>query len=675
MSFLENVYDGALDKLDTLNQKGLDSFSSLKDLDERYSHFHEVNRGGLKKIVSTHDDVTDRLVAIAFLKEKNPAMESSFVHEARINAKLQHPNIIPVYDIGFDQERGPFFTMKLIEGKSLGQVLTSLRKRNHHTVSAYPQAEMVEIFRKICDAVFYAHNCGVIHLDLKPDNIQIGRFGEVLVCDWGMAKVLDEECSEEFISDNTEGLVNVTLNGEIKGTPGFMAPEQVKNRRKDQRTDIYGLGCILYSLLTWQVPIEGRDLETVLHNTAKGKYQSPVKRSPSKEIPESLNAVVLKCMQSSPSKRYQSVDEIIEEVDRYSRGFSTIALEAGFKKQIMLLYRRNSRICQTVFTAFLILSCIVSFFVINLNKERNLAIVARRQAENTERKARAIALDLQKEKDLKLQYSKTSLQETFKRMAATWQRGDHLNLGEVKEMINTCLALDSANRTAFYNLGHVAIVELDFKKATEFYSKGKGYDSKSMAEFCREKRAKFNSGEQASSEDLINLAQSLKKVNKTSIHRILSGKMIRGSDSLTRALELASGYFLIDNRHVKNYSVKEHYNEKNGVLNLKQMKNVDLRIVSLLDINGLDLSGSQVKLYPYREKNIHYSYLNFKDTNINGLPFSGKNLQTLYISSLTKSLSFLENCPVLEEIYLPKGKFSASDVSKFSKSNPRIIEY
>ena len=137
-SFLESVYDDAHEKLNNLNSKGLDSFSSLKSLDERYSHFQEVNHGGLKKIISAHDDVTDRSVAIAFLKDPQSSMASRFVYEARINAKLQHPNIIPVYDIGYDDQQGPFFTMKLIEGHSLGQILTSLRKRNQQTVSNYP---------------------------------------------------------------------------------------------------------------------------------------------------------------------------------------------------------------------------------------------------------------------------------------------------------------------------------------------------------------------------------------------------------------------------------------------------------------------------------------------------------------------------------------------------------
>ncbi|MCM8540555.1 MAG: serine/threonine protein kinase [Lentisphaeraceae bacterium] len=672
MSFLEDIYDSALEKLDTLNNKGLNSFHSLKNLDERYSHFQEVNRGGLKKIISANDEVTDRLVAIAFLKKKNPQLESSFVHEARLNAKLQHPNIIPIYDIGYDEEQGPFFTMKLIEGESLGQILSSLRESKELTSAKYPQNEMVEIFRKVCDAVYYAHNCGVIHLDLKPENIQIGRFGEVLVCDWGMAKVLDEECNEIFISDNSEGLANVTLNGEVKGTPGYMAPEQIEGQSKDQRTDIYGLGCILYSLLTWELPIEGKDLTEVLSNTTKGKFKSPIDRSPEKGIPDSLNAVVMKCMKVSPTERYQSVKEVIDEVDRFSRGFSTQALDAGFKKQLILLYRRNSVICQIVFAALLFLIGIVSFFIYNLNIERDAALLARSQAETAEQKSREIALDLQKEKELKL---KNELQKTYDKISLAWRSGDLDNLDEVRELIQVCFDLQPGNKRANYHLGHLAMLDLDFKKAFELYKAGSGYDSQKMAEYCRQQIDSFTPNTDVPPAKLIRLNHDLIKLVKTSLHRVMSRKMIEESDNFKRTLELAEGYFKIDNRHLKNFSLIDHYDEKTGILSLKQLHSLDLRIISLLDIKGLDLSGSEVRFYQHREKNVHYSYLNFSDTNITGLPFSGKNLETLFLSSRAKNISFLEKCPALTKLYIPEGKFTEEEIFKYCKNKIQIIEF
>jgi len=170
---------------------------------------------------------------------------------------LNHPNIIKIHSIDLDEKKRPFFTMDLKNNYTLTDLVTS--------GTSLP--ERIQVFIKICEAITYAHSQGVIHLDLKPDNIQCGNYGEVTVCDWGLAK--RELTSEEEI-DIAGHLVEVrdeTLMGEIKGTLSFLAPEQVVSTGKySAATDIYTLGCLLYFLLTDQYPYQGAK-EKVLENT------------------------------------------------------------------------------------------------------------------------------------------------------------------------------------------------------------------------------------------------------------------------------------------------------------------------------------------------------------------------------------------------------------------------
>ena len=173
-----------------------------------------------------------------------------FLKEARLTAALQHPNIIPLYDLGLKSTQ-PWFTMKLVSGTTLDKTLENL-KRNR-SVELSDLNERLDAFMKICDAVAYAHSRGVLHLDIKPDNIQISEYGDILLCDWGLAKVMASVCDEELLecyTFNPKGL-DLTIDGLIKGTPGFMAPEQTRliKGKSGEYTDIFFLWavfCIKY---------------------------------------------------------------------------------------------------------------------------------------------------------------------------------------------------------------------------------------------------------------------------------------------------------------------------------------------------------------------------------------------------------------------------------------------
>jgi serine/threonine protein kinase len=247
-------------------------FDQLMNVDLRYLRGNEVGSGAVKEIYSTKDLKTGRLVAMAVLKnpEDSRAVES-FLREARINARLQHPNIVPVYDIDVDKDERPYFTMKLLPGLSLKEIIVDLKSGKTEALDKYSLPVLLEIFLRVCEAVAYAHSEGMCHLDLKPDNIRVSSFGEVRVCDWGLANFIgdDSQLQEEDSFLHYKSRYR-TLDGQIRGTPGYMSPEQASGKRKvkDQRTDVFSLGCILYELLTLKEAIAGESLEEILKNTS-----------------------------------------------------------------------------------------------------------------------------------------------------------------------------------------------------------------------------------------------------------------------------------------------------------------------------------------------------------------------------------------------------------------------
>ncbi len=350
---------------------------------ERYLEIEEYARGGVKAIIKTKDLMTKREVAKAVMhKEHSEEEKERFLREAVINSVLEHPNIMPVYDIGFDNENEPFFIMKFVGGYDLGQILKGLIKRNPYFVEKYPLNTLLSIFIKICDAVAYAHSKGIIHRDLKPANIKVGEFGEVLVCDWGLGKFLSKEAHDETIDfagiDFDLFTDGVTIDTMLKGTPGYMSPEQIVGNAEDvdMKSDIYALGAILFSILTFKRPFAGQPLKKVLEHTVQGYLATPSLVTPYNLIPSSLEAVVIKAMTVAPELRYDSVEHLKEEVNNYLNGFATNAEQANFATQAKLFFQRYRRACLTAITATITLISVVTYFIIELRINEQTAVRA-----------------------------------------------------------------------------------------------------------------------------------------------------------------------------------------------------------------------------------------------------------------------------------------------------------
>ena len=339
---------------------------------DRYKEIRELGKGAFKEVTLCFDSKTEREVALARPVLNEERFYESFLREARINALLDHPNIVPVYDTGVDATNTPFFVMKVLDGETFSETLRKAKRDDRYCTLR----NRLEVFLKVCDAMSHAHNKGIQHLDLKPENFQVNEYGAVHICDWGLAGVKDKENYEvfDYYDDNFR-----TLSGEVKGTPGYMAPEQASGETgtKDNRTDIFALGAVLYEILCFNVPFSGRDIREVIVTTCLAEAALPSQQRPDLDIPEGIEAVAMKAISKEPEDRYQTVDELKLEVEAFLHGFATEAENAGFSKLLKLLYQRNMTFfnsCGFILLTIIILS---SVFYQNLeakNNERQYAI-------------------------------------------------------------------------------------------------------------------------------------------------------------------------------------------------------------------------------------------------------------------------------------------------------------
>jgi serine/threonine-protein kinase len=388
---LNNLFDEAFGEIDPAAESPL--YGELCSLQERYGQAELIAVGGMKRIFKVLDRQGNRHVAMARLHEDaSELLFDPFIREARLTALLEHPNIISVHDVGVDKEGQPYFTMDLKVGDGLDVVL-----RKTLADGGCPLSDRLDVFLKVCDAITYAHSRDVIHLDLKPANIQVGHYGEVLVCDWGLAKLIGgtDEIDDNVLL-NPDLLNGMTLYGQVKGTPGYMAPEQIRGDDRDKRTDIYALGALLYAVLTCRPPLAG-DTDTMLQAAVSGDVVPPTERGSG--VPEALSAVVMKAMALKPADRYASVSDLITDVRAFLGGFSPVAHESGLSTELLLFYRRNRVSCNLVAAFGAIVVVVTALFVDRLSAKREQAetLAARLRVEKQETETLAARLRVEKE--------------------------------------------------------------------------------------------------------------------------------------------------------------------------------------------------------------------------------------------------------------------------------------
>ncbi|MHC5078398.1 MAG: protein kinase domain-containing protein [Planctomycetota bacterium] len=315
--------------------------------EERYSPLGEIARGGMGAIVKIVDNDIRRPVAMkVMLGEEEGDRLERFVEEAQVTGQLEHPNIVPVHELGLDDEGKIYFTMKLVKGKSLESIIGKLAGNDPASARAYPLARLLEVFLSVCDAIAFSHSKGVVHRDLKPENVMVGNFGEVLVMDWGLAKVRGREDTsrdELVASIRSEKEVGQTLDGDVLGTPSYMPPEQANGDvdKIDKRSDIFALGGILYKILTHQAPYSGPSVDAIIPKAVLGKPVPPRKRSPALPIPAELEAICLKAMAFERRERYGSVEAMAEDVRAFLAHRLVKAYRYGLVSRIVRFMQRH----------------------------------------------------------------------------------------------------------------------------------------------------------------------------------------------------------------------------------------------------------------------------------------------------------------------------------------------
>ena len=273
----------------------------------------EIARGGQGVIRRVFDRRLERHVALKILDPsltEHVGAIDRFIDEARITGQLDHPNIVPIYDYADEGSPTPEFTMKLVEGETLGARLKRLKGR-----ADLDLAWLLEVYLKVCDAVAFAHSRGVIHRDLKPSNIMIGEFGQVYVMDWGCALVV---ASHANLPDEVKPRKSSDNNGTVIGTPAFMSPEQAHGRiaEMDERTDVFGLGAVLYTLLTGTPPY-GFDDKDALEQARACAPAPPHEVSLGRTPPAALAQIAMKAMSKERADRYPSVSALRAEIERF----------------------------------------------------------------------------------------------------------------------------------------------------------------------------------------------------------------------------------------------------------------------------------------------------------------------------------------------------------------------
>ncbi|HEY9712910.1 MAG TPA: serine/threonine-protein kinase, partial [Chroococcales cyanobacterium] len=274
-------------------------------LDDKYEILELIGRGGMSLVYKAKHHVLKSNVAIKTLLPHlvlHPMSLQRFHQEAQAASNLRHPNVITVYDFGTTPDGQPYLVMDYVEGFSLGDVL----EKEHHL----KQERALDIFIQVADALSHAHSKGIIHRDLKPTNILLlekeGKADFVNIVDFGIAKLLPQEGADA---------VSLTQTGEVFGSPLYMSPEQCKGEKLDARADIYSMGCLMYETLTGRTPIEGDNTMEVLF---KHIHEVPPSMSDARaRVPERLERIVFKCLAKDPGQRYQSMEQLKEELETY----------------------------------------------------------------------------------------------------------------------------------------------------------------------------------------------------------------------------------------------------------------------------------------------------------------------------------------------------------------------
>lgn len=378
------------------DEEYLRTLQSMPERPGRYWLKSEHARGGQGRLLIVHDEALGRDIILKELLgapepprelptpiRRSASLIARFLQEAKITSQLEHPSIIPVYEVGLRPDRTPYYTMKLLKGKTLSAAFRECKTLGDRLA-------LVRHFADICHGVAYAHSRGVIHRDLKPGNVMIGEFGETVILDWGLAKVLGKpdvhfDAFEKTVTaikvgfDSKEGK---TVPGAVLGTPAYMSPEQARGEllKVDKRSDVYGLGMILYELIAGRLPFEQAPVSSILYTVANEEPPPCTTFQP--EAPPELVAICDRCLSRDADKRYQDAAELAEDIDRFTTGALVAAYSYSFRDVVARYYRRHRIMVNTIAAFVITLIALGAYSYVNISIARDREAEARAAAED-----------------------------------------------------------------------------------------------------------------------------------------------------------------------------------------------------------------------------------------------------------------------------------------------------
>jgi serine/threonine protein kinase/tetratricopeptide (TPR) repeat protein len=426
-------------------------------------------RGGLGEVFVARDEELHREVALKEIQGQradDPQSRARFLLEAEITGGLEHPGIVPVYGLGTYADGRPFYAMRFIKGDTLHDAIRQFHRPGAKRAGAGERSvqlrKLLGRFLDVCNAMEYAHSRGVLHRDLKPGNIMLGRYGETLVVDWGLAKPRGaadpaDSSPEGVFRPGSAGDVTPTLPGGAVGTPEYMAPEQAAGRLEQlgPASDVYSLGATLYCLLTGRAPFRGGDVGAVLRQVQRGDFPRPRAAEPS--VPAALEAVCLKAMALRPEDRYASPRALADDVERFLADEPVSAYRDPLTVRLTRWGRRHRTAVATAAALLLTATAAlaVGLVVVNAEKGRTAQALERsRQAEKSAGEQRQLALRTVRDVvgDINTFLKDRPVQAGL-RQALLWRAG--VGLKDVARAADTATAIDHETVWVHLDLGDI----------------------------------------------------------------------------------------------------------------------------------------------------------------------------------------------------------------------------
>lgn len=607
------------DKISSASSSLYDIAIGHDNSNDRYTNMEEIGQGVVKKIHRVLDLTSGRLVAMA-VPQDNLSKEQlqRFHEEARLTASLEHSNIMQVYDLGFNQDGVPYFTMKLCSSQKLSDLLED------ESTSLF---QLMDIFLRVCDALSYAHNAGAIHRDLKPENILLGNFGEVLLCDWGSAQIIPGS-----IMENEVGILSKPLT---KGTPGFMAPEQSDGVPPAASQDIYTLGAILYQILSRKVP----KLENL---KPPSEYRD--------DVPAGLEAVSLKALSVKPDQRYQSVDEIIREIKAWMSGYATKAEGASFQKQLKLMIQRHKALSASILASVIIIASLSVVYISSLQEKEKQTRVQRDRAE------KALELyDLEKESREKIAaLGADHFIDGARRMV-------HIHSLEDAEDLLKALPESAVNAKQQKKInaikGRIAFYRQQFNKAIELLEIGIGEDKDFLLKVAKDYlEIKADDNKLLGTADMVELLKTADAFRTQHAYGLYRYQVLHFTDTMAQT-PLIEQMILVNNENVDVLNIK--MTEENGRYHLDISNNP--KMTNMVPIRKVQISTLSLANSPVTTGNFNVLY---------ELPIEELNLSGCGI----KNYEFLKEMKSLKTLILNEKEAKSPSLKKFASHLNIIIK-